>query len=173
MQLVGNRVVLRPIEKSDTDLIVAWRNNPLVRGNFIFQEPFTPEMHLRWMDERVATGQVAQFIIEREGAPVGSVFLRDIDPTHQKGEFGIFIGEDAARGQGLGTEAARLMLGYGFGRLGLHKIFLRVLAGNTGAIKSYENAGFVQEAYLRDDVFLNGKFCDLVLMAIRKGEFEP
>lgn len=174
MELTGSRVTLRPIEKSDTDLIVAWRNNPLVRRNFIFQEIFTKEMHEGWLENMVATGKVVQFIIiEREGSlPVGSVFIRDIDEVHKKGEYGIFIGEDKMRGKGLGTEATRLILDYGFGPLGLNKIFLRVLADNAGAIRSYEGAGFVREGYLKEDVFVNGKFCDVVLMAIQKGEFE-
>ena len=47
----------------------------------------------------------------------------------------------------------------------LHKVMLRVLAENVRAQKSYEKAGFRQEAYLKDDVFLNGRFCDVILMA--------
>ena len=33
------------------------------------------------------------------------------------------------------------------------------------AIRSYEKAGFVREAYLHDDVCIDGKFRDIVLMA--------
>ena len=42
---------------------------------------------------------------------------------------------------------------------------LRVLAGNVRARRSYEKAGFVQEAYLRDEVYLDGGFQDVILMA--------
>ena len=97
---------------------------------------------------------------------MGSVFLRDIDYQNKKAEYGIFIGEDTARGKGIGTEAAKSIVQYGFAELKLHKIFLRVLADNKGAIKSYENAGFVQEAYLKDEVLLNGEYRDIVLMAV-------
>ena len=34
------------------------------------------------------------------------------------------------------------------------------------AISSYEKAGFQREAYLREDVFLDGKYQDVILMAI-------
>lgn len=43
---------------------------------------------------------------------------------------------------------------------------LRVLAENKGAIRSYEKAGFVKEAYLRDEVFLEGKYKDVIYMAV-------
>ena len=53
-----------------------------------------------------------------------------------------------------------------FEQLGLHKVFLRVFADNLRAIKSYENAGFVKEACFKDDVKIDGKYYDMVFMAI-------
>ena len=69
-------------------------------------------------------------------------------------------------GRGYGTQAAELMIRYSFEKLGLHKLMLRVLAGNDRARKSYERAGFVQEAYLRDEVYLAGRYRDVILMAV-------
>ena len=57
------------------------------------------------------------------------------------------------------------MIQYAFEQLSLHKLMLRVLAGNERAKKSYENAGFVQEAYLKDEVMLPEGFKDVILMA--------
>lgn len=65
-------------------------------------------------------------------------------------EYGIFIGEESARGKGLGTETARLFTDFGFAGLHLHRISLRVLAENAAARRSYEKAGFVQEGIFRD-----------------------
>ncbi len=179
MVIYGERIVLRPMEERDTADIIRWRNTDFVRKNFIYQKPFTVEAHHHWMETMVNTGKVVQFMIclyEREdtgmadgrpdpGKAVGSVYLRDIDETHHKAEYGIFIGEEAALSKGYGTEAAQLMLQYAFETLHLHKVMLRVLAENKRAQKSYEKAGFRKEAYLKDDVFLNGRFCDVILMA--------
>ncbi|HEY0248893.1 MAG TPA: GNAT family protein [Gryllotalpicola sp.] len=161
-------VRLRPIEDADAENIVTWRNNPQVRRNFIFQQDFTVPMQLGWMETHVRTGKVAQFIIEelQSGRDVGSVFIRDIDHVHRKGEFGIFIGDDTMRGRGIGTRATALILSHGFELLGLNKIFLRVFADNERAIRSYERSGFVREGFLREDVFVDGRFRDLVLMAV-------
>ena len=63
------------------------------------------------------------------------------------------------------------MLAYAFEELKLHKVMLRVLAENARAKRSYEKAGFVQEAYLRDEVFLEGSYRDVILMAILKEEW--
>ena len=58
------------------------------------------------------------------------------------------------------------MCEYAFKSLDLHKLMLRVHADNERAIKSYARAGFEKEAYLKDDVFVNGKYTDIVLMGL-------
>jgi len=161
-------IYLRPIGYSDTDLIVKWRNSDAVRKNFIYQALFTRESHENWMRTKVETGDVVQMIIcEAEShKPVGSVYVRDIDHIHHKGEYGIFIGETDARGKGYGTAAAKLMIRYCFEELKLHRLYLRVYADNLQAIRSYEKAGFEREALLRDDVCIDGEYRDIVLMGI-------
>lgn len=161
--MIAERVYLRPITAADTAKIVAWRNKDFVRKNFIYQKLFTEEGHMTWLKEQVEPGHVAQFIICVENAgmnggdrlqgadgtcaesgdkEIGSVYLRDIDREKETAEYGVFIGEEEALGRGYGTAAAKLMLKYGFEKLGLKKIFLRFLEDNTGARKSYEKAGF-------------------------------
>lgn len=164
----GAAVYLRPMTYEDTERIVAWRNSDAVRKNFIYQELFTREGHEHWIRTMVETGRVVQMIIcETQGdRPVGSVYLRDIDRQHKKAEYGIFIGDDGARGRGYGTAAAQLMIRYAFEELGLHRLFLRAFADNTQAIRSYEKAGFEREALLRDDVCIDGCYRDIVLMGI-------
>lgn len=161
-------IYLRMMTYEDTENIVRWRNSDSVRKNFIYQALFTKESHENWIRTMIDTGKVVQMIIcEKESdRPIGSVYLRDIDRMHQKAEYGIFIGEEDARGKGYGSSAARLMIKYAFEEMQLHRLFLRVYAENVRAIRSYEKAGFVKEAYLREDVCIEGKYHNIVLMGI-------
>lgn len=160
-------IYLRLMTREDTDNIVRWRNSDAVRRNFIYQELFTPEGHEHWIETQVETGRVVQMIICDLAAdrPLGSVYIRDIDRQHHKAEYGIFIGEADARGRGIGTAAARLMLRYCFEEEGLHRVYLRALAENQQAIRSYEKAGFTREGLLRDDVCIDGKYRNIVWMS--------
>lgn len=161
-------ICLRLMTYDDTEDIIRWRNSDAVRKNFIYQGLFTKESHENWIKTMIDTGKVVQMMIcEKDtNRAVGSVYIRDIDATHHKAEYGIFIGESDARGKGYGTAAAGLMIQYCFEELKLHRLFLRVYAENTQAIRSYEKAGFAQEAYLRDDVFVDGRYRDIILMGI-------
>lgn len=160
-------VYLRPITRDDTERIVRWRNSERVRKNFIFQKPFTVQGHIEWMETKVASGEVVQFILcETEGdRPVGSVYFRDIDPQNNRAEYGIFIGEEDAAGKGYGTLAAKGAVGYAGNTMRLHKLMLRVFADNTAAVRSYEKAGFVKEALLKDEIKGEEGYRDLILMA--------
>lgn len=191
----AEKVYLRPITPEDTDRIVSWRNQDFVRKNFIYQKPFTREGHEAWLKQQVEPGHVAQFIIcvttakdhlrvaegheesirshdggnekdRRVGTEIGSVYLRDIDREAGKAEYGVFIGEKKALGQGYGTQAAKLMLDYGFGTLGLKKIYLRLLEDNEKALKSYQKVGF-QLLSRRETVFLEQGVREVLFMEIK------
>lgn len=188
----AEKVYLRPITAADTTKIVAWRNQEFVRKNFIDQKPFTQEGHMTWLREQVEPGHVAQFIIcvttaadclqetdagtehvrtqnnKREDAcrEIGSVYLRDIDRVKGEAEYGIFIGESKALGRGYGTQAAERMLDYGFGTLGLKRIFLRLLEDNVKALKSYEKVGFRMKNDRRETVTLEQGVRNVIFMEI-------
>lgn len=167
-------VLIRPITEADTGKILKWRNDPSVMEHFIYRTALTAEMHLNWYYNRVQTGEVAQFIIIDidTGEEVGSAYLRDIDTANKKCEFGIFIGEVLCRGKGIGSVAATLALKYAFEELGLNRVFLRVFADNTQAIKSYENAGFRYEGTFREDVIIDGVGYDMTFMGILRAEWD-
>jgi len=72
-----------------------------------------------------------------------------MDQQNRSCNFRIFLGR-AGRDRGLGTEATRLIVGYGFEGLGLHRISLEVYSFNPRARRVYEKAGFQAEGILRE-----------------------
>lgn len=167
-RIQGEAIYLRPLTLEDTDLIINWRNSDTVRPYFIYQKPFTREGHLEWVRTMLDTKKGFQFIIcEKEtGRPIGCAYLRDFEREHKKIEYGMFIGEKTQAGKGIGAESVRLTARFAFEELDAHKMFCRIFADNLPSIKSCEKGGFVQEAYLKDDVIVNGEYRDMVLLAM-------
>lgn len=162
-----SRIYLRPITEADTPDIVRWRNSEIVRQYFITQADFTPESHMYWFNNYIKTGKAVQFMIvtREDNKPIGSVYIKDLDNEHKKGEYGIFIGEGSYLGKGYGSEAARLMLEYAFRTMKLHRVYLRAFTDNERAVGSYKKVGFEVEGILRDDVCIRGRFRDITWMA--------
>ena len=71
----------------------------------------------------------------------------------------------------LATILMALMLWYGFDRLNLHRIFLNVVAENVGAVRSYEKAGYQKEGVMRDEMYRNSRFYDMVKMAVLRDDY--
>lgn len=163
--LRGQQIYLRPITADDSEMVVRWRNKPAVVENFIYRKPVSIMEHESWLANKVFKGLVHQFVVceNEKDIPLGSVYLQNFEEEHRRAESGIYLGEDRAYGRGIGTEAVRLMAEYAFGELGMHKLTARVLAYNTASRRLHEKAGYVQEAYLKEELFLEGQYEDLVL----------
>lgn len=163
--ICNENLFLRDITLYDTDIVLSWRNSEFVQKYFIYQEKITEEEHLKWMNQKVFTGKVTQFIIVSNDVPIGSVYLQNIDNFNKKAEYGIFIGSQEGCGKGIGTIVAKCILKYAFEEMQLHRVYLRVLENNIRAIRCYERAGFRREALLVDDVQINGEYQNIVIMA--------
>jgi len=75
------------------------------------------------------------------------------------------------RGQGLGQQITRLVVSWGFGELGAHRIQLEVLAGNARAIHCYLACGFRQEGIRREALLYPDGWQDLILMGMLQSEY--
>ena len=160
----SNNLLFRPINEADTDMVIGWRNSEYVKKHFLYRENITRRDHLDWLKYRVKTGEVVQFIIieKKSKTPIGSVYFRDIDRITGYAEYGIFIGEDKARGKGYGNETAVTMVGHYFDKMAGKRLILRVLKDNVPAIRSYERAGFRRIDDAKDD--------NLLFMEIRNND---
>lgn len=64
------------------------------------------------------------------------------------------------------------MLGYAFQILNQRKVWLNVNGNNQRGIRSYMACGFSEEGRLRQQVWSNGHYIDLVQMGILRPEWE-
>ena len=103
---------------------------------------------------------------------IGFIGLDGIRWTHGDTFVGIGIGDPEYRGNGYGTDAMRVILGYGFLGLNLSRVTLTVFGYNERAIKSYLKVGFKEEGRLRQWMLRDEKRDDLVYMGILRAEWE-
>jgi RimJ/RimL family protein N-acetyltransferase len=97
--------------------------------------------------------------------------LFNIDYRNRTAEFGLLIGEPAARGHGFGTETTRLMLDYAFLALGVQSVMLAVWEFNHAGQRAYTKAGFRPCGRRRQSKFMGGKMWDTIYMDCLATEF--
>lgn len=164
----SNYVRLRPLQKSDSDLLYEWITD---RNLVIHNSPFFPVSeadHEAWV-ERMMTerSDLVIFVIEdlASGQAIGTCQLVNINWIHRSAEFQIRIGSPTFQGRGYGSEAVSLLCGFGFTDLNLHRIYLHVFASNQRAIRAYEKCGFTTEGVLKEAAFIDDRWVDVQVMS--------
>jgi RimJ/RimL family protein N-acetyltransferase len=164
MKLVHSEsgIVLRTIQFKDRERLVFLANNPKVANNLRddFPHPYTIEDAEHFIKHAQAADPALRFCIEKEGVYVGNIGVHPQEDIYQRSaEIGYFIGEPFW-GQGIATQAVKLIVEYGFHQLDYHRIFAGVFAYNGASRKVLENAGFQFEGASIDAIYKNGKFYD-------------
>jgi len=84
----------------------------------------------------------------------------------------IGIGNPNYRGKGYGTDAMRLLVGYAFRELNMHRVTLSVFSYNLRAMRSYEKVGFVHEVTQRAALYRDGQRYDQHMMGLLRPDWE-
>ena len=118
--------------------------------------------------ERVADdpSSLVGIITLPDGLPIGATAYLNIDIDQRMAELRKLVGEPSMRGRGYAKAASRLWIGYGFRGLRLHKIYLNTLNTNVRNVQLNEELGFRVEGILADEVLLDGRYYDVLRMAI-------
>jgi len=169
----GERICLRPIEIEEAPLFQAWLNEP---ENLQFLGRFRPlngveeRRQLERQHEKVEDHLFGIALKEGERL-IGSCGLTGTALPHRTGTLGILIGEREHQGRGYGAEAIRLLLDYGFGSLGLHRVALDVVEHNERGIRCYEKCGFRREGTRRQSRWWAGRWWNVHEYAILEHEW--
>lgn len=171
--LTGERVLLRPVSVADVPGLTELVGDAEVMRLTGSHADFDAEKLHSWYATRGEhDDRLDLAIVERAtGEYVGEAVLNDLDPANLSCSFRIGLVGPRAYGRGLGTEATRLIVAYGFETVGLHRISLEVYAFNPRARRVYEKVGFVHEGTLRDALLWNGERVDAEVMSILAPEW--
>jgi [ribosomal protein S5]-alanine N-acetyltransferase len=167
---LGADIELFLLEESHVGMhYVAWLNDPDV--NRYLESRFgthTLESTRAFVRDCRAHEQVLMLGIRSQalsGRHVGNIKLQPIDRRHGLGEVGILIGDRAAWGQGIATQAIAALCAIAQHELGLRKLTAGCYASNAGSERAFVRAGFEVEGRRPRHFVIDGLFEDLVLMS--------
>lgn len=163
------KLTLRPLEREDLPFVHGLDNNDNVM-RYWFEEPYEALVELEDIYEKHIHDQSERrFIVSVGALNIGLVELTDIHQIHRNAEFSIIIAPEY-QGRHYASQAADLALEYSFAVLNLYKLYLVVDKENEKAIHIYEKLGFEPEGILRQEFYINGRYRDVIRMAIFKDD---
>lgn len=168
--LTTGRLLLRPFALSDApDVQRLAGAREIADTTLNVPHPYADGMAEEWIGSHeagYAEGSLAIYAVVHRPAEelLGAVGLV-IDPQNALAELGYWIGV-LYWGRGYATEAARALIDFGFGQLGLNRIQARHLLRNPASGRVMEKLGMTREGTFRQAVRKWERFEDVALYAM-------
>jgi aminoglycoside 6'-N-acetyltransferase len=160
-------VQLRGVDSSDHSRLRSFLVDPSVAS---WWGPSKPDVDVLddWLD---ADAETTVWTIEVDGDVAGSIEAsEEADPDYRHAGIDLFLGAEF-QGQGLGTEAIRVLARWLFEERGHHRLTIDPSAVNERAIRAYTAVGFRPVGIMREyERGLDGTFHDDLLMDLLRGE---
>jgi RimJ/RimL family protein N-acetyltransferase len=177
LDLKGERIKLRGLMRSDWPAIHAYASRPDV-CRFQPWGPNTPEETITFVEAAVASAEedprrryALAVILAEEGKVIGLAELNVRDAQFAVGEIAYVLHPDYW-GRGIATEAARILLRFGFVMLGLHRVYATCDPRNVASSRVMEKIGMQYEGRLRETMLIRDGWRDSLMYAILAEEWE-
>jgi RimJ/RimL family protein N-acetyltransferase len=170
----GKKVGLRAVERQDLTLLRDWRNLPEFRSNFREVRELNLANQDVWFEKScVNNPNDFMFIIVdlESGDEIGAAGLLYINWVIRSADCSFYIGrnEDYVDEEGFASEAAQLLIDYGFNKLNLNKIWMELYEFDVTKQTFFkEEFGFKQDGVLRQNCFEHGRYWDSVIISLLK-----
>ncbi|GHH19480.1 GNAT family N-acetyltransferase [Streptomyces rubradiris] len=172
----SSRLALRELSPEDVNAVLAIYGSPEATEHLSF-EPRSREQVGRIVARSIAVagetprGEYALAVIERATSELVGFGRLALDPHQQRGAIMGFALRPRSWGAGYGVEMVRLLLGFGFDDLGLHRIWGARSPWNEASARTMAAAGMVEEGVIREHVLKGGVWRDSVVHAILDREW--
>jgi diamine N-acetyltransferase len=147
-QISYGKIILRPLEPADIDLLYRWENNMEIWELSNTHTPFSKYILNEYINNSFKdiyqTKQLRLIIENWEKQPVGAVDMFDFDPYHLRAGIGILIHNPNDRNRGYAFDALKALEEYVIMSLGLKQLYANIGTDNTSSIRLFKKAGFEQ-----------------------------
>ncbi len=173
--LIGNNVSLRTATPDDAQLLADWWSDPDYLGEFFNVWPSTRQEWERSLAKELDPHEQGSFLISERASsePVGTIgYLNPFRIDFYTGLEIWYQVHPSARRKGIATQAACLLVNHLFDATPVERLQASVVVGNEGSCRVAEGAGMQKEGIFRRHFFLHGKYVDLHLYSIVRGDWK-
>ncbi|WP_170075524.1 GNAT family N-acetyltransferase [Paraclostridium dentum] len=166
--ILGSKVVLRALNRSDMKSVLNWVNNPQIKNLTGSIFPVSEIEHEKWFESKILDPINKIFGIECKETSnmIGIIGLKNVDLISRNAEMYIYIGDLNYWGKGYGTDATDNLIEFCINDMNLHRVYLYVFDYNKRALESYKKSGFKLEGVLRESFYRNGRYHDKLIMSV-------
>jgi [ribosomal protein S5]-alanine N-acetyltransferase len=157
-----HNISLRPWQREDAQALAAIANDRNIFNNLRdhLPHPYTVMDALQWIAHCKGQNPIINFAVTYNGKVAGSIGCVPKTDVYRKSiEIGYFIGEQF-KGQGIATEAVRILLEYIQHHFDVVRIYAEVFAYNKASMRVLQKNGFYLESIRKRSVIKNNVLMD-------------
>jgi UDP-4-amino-4,6-dideoxy-N-acetyl-beta-L-altrosamine N-acetyltransferase len=158
------------LDEREKEIVLRWRNSEGVRRWMFTSHVISLEEHLKFIDSLKSDNRNFYFLVKRASEYLGVISLTRISMENRNAYLGIYTNPEKKMA-GLGSMLGEVLLKLAFDVAKLHTLKLEVFEDNERAIALYRKLGFVEEGRLREFIFRDGKWKDVIVMGITEDEY--
>ena len=162
------QISLKRLNEDDLIRMMEWRMREDIAKNMFSEAKLTLEGQYKWFEKIKDDPSQKRWIIYSDYAPIGSIYLVDIDAVNRRCESGWFIAEKKYRSLELSVFLQWNMFDFAFEILKLNRVYGYIIDTNKELVRLLKYCGYVQEGILSQYVCKAGCFHDVYLTAITK-----
>jgi UDP-4-amino-4,6-dideoxy-N-acetyl-beta-L-altrosamine N-acetyltransferase len=161
--LLKNFINLSDDEK---EMVRCWRNNENVKQWMYQDHIISPEEHMAFMRRTVTDERNVYYLLQhKDGEYLGVLGLNRIDHKNKSSFFGLYSNPNSKR-LGIGRILDKIAIELTFNHVKLHSLHLEILENNFPVINLHKKFGFQEEGRLKEFVYRNGRWIDVIIMGI-------
>lgn len=162
------KITLAPLSKDHIDHVMDWVNDPEVNQFFAsMKKQHTREEELAYIESLINSKTDRVYSVFDRDEYIGQVSINQIHWQSGEGRLFLVINKKH-QGRGYARRILKEIEDIAFIYLGLHRLYLIVRPENEKGLQIYHGCGFRQEGYLHEKYFLDGKWMDMIQMAVIK-----
>jgi len=159
------------LREEHLETVRRWRMMPEVTKYMYTDPQISSEDQRKWFEKISKDSSRIYWVISFDDKDVGVINLYDIDMHNKRAFWAYYLGDITFRGKGIGKNLECNIYDFCFDILNLNKLCCEVLAFNEKVIVLHQKFGSKIEDVFKQHIFKNGKYYDVVRMAILKEEW--
>ncbi len=171
------RLILRPMRVFDAFDMYEYARMPET-SRFLTWSPHSDieytKNYLAFITNKYKSGEFYDWAVVLKGEEnkmIGTCGFSRIDFTNNIGEIGYVINPDF-HGNGYATEAVKIIMNFGFKKLGFHRIEAKFIIGNDASLAVMKKCGMIYEGTSKGSMLIKGKYRDIGTCAIIENEYK-
>jgi len=149
----------------ELEMVRRWRNSETIRKWMYNEHIISEEEHKKFINSLKNSKDKVYWLVKKEDLPIGTLSFVNINWYHRRAYFGMYANPENIL-PGIGRILDSIAKNVAFNILNLHTLKLEVIEDNKAVINLHKKSGFQEEGRLKDFVYKNGKWKDVIIMGM-------